>query len=491
MNEVPRDRSTNPFSGGASRDPKFAAYTARRVAHWEKVWSGARPPLGARYRARLAAIYRHLVPPGSRVLELGCGEGDLLAALAPRRGVGVDFSPTAIATARSRHPGCEFVVADAHDLSLAESFDYVVLADLVNDVWDIQALLTNLAAGCTPHTRVVLNYFSHLWQPPLAVARALRLATPLLQQNWVDNEDVENLLRLAGFERLRHSREVLAPLGLPLLSDLLDRYLVRLWPLSRLALTNFVVARPFGVRKPAHAPTVSVVVPARNEAGNIRALFERLPELGAGTELVFVEGGSQDDTAGEIERSIAAHPERQAVLLRQTGRGKGDAVRLGFAHASGELLIILDADLSVAPEDLPRFVAALTEGKAEFANGVRLVYPREAGSMRFLNMVANKLFGAAFSWVLDRPIKDTLCGTKALWREDYHAIERDRRLFGELDPFGDFDLLVGAARRQLKFADIPVRYAERTYGRTNIRRWSDGWKLARMLWVVARRLKCV
>jgi SAM-dependent methyltransferase len=491
MDETPRENLTGRSNGSASRDPKFAEYTARRVAHWESVWSGRRPPLGARYRARVREVYRHLVLPGSRVLEIGCGEGDLLAALAPRRGVGIDFSPTAIAAARRRHPGCEFFVADAHDFALGETFDYVVLADLVNDVWDIQALLTNLAACCTPRTRVVLNYFSHLWQPSLSAARALRLATPLLQQNWVDNEDVANLLQLAGFERLRHSREVLAPLGFPLLSDLLDRYVVRLWPISRLALTNFVVARPSGRPERAHDPTVSVVVPARNEAGNIRALFERVPELGAGTELVFVEGGSGDDTVGEIERSITAHPEREAVLLRQIGRGKGDAVRLGFAHASGDILIILDADLSVAPEDLPRFVAALRDGRAEFANGVRLVYPREAKAMRFLNMVANKLFGAAFSWVLDRPIKDTLCGTKALWREDYRAIERDRRLFGDFDPFGDFDLLVGAARRQLKFADIPVRYAERTYGRTNIRRWSDGWMLARMLFIVARRLKWV
>jgi len=233
------------------------------------------------------------------------------------------------------------------------------------------------------------------------------------------------------------------------------------------------------------------VIAARNEAGNIPAIFERVPELGRETELVFVEGGSRDNTFAAIEQAIAENPQRACQLLKQTGQGKGNAVRLGFQHAKGDLLIILDADLTVPPEDLPRFVAALVTGKTDFANGSRLVYPMEKDAMRSFNLLGNKFFSLAFSWLLGQPIKDTLCGTKALWRTDYETIAANRPYFGEFDPFGDFDLLFGAARQNMKVLDLPVRYRDRTYGTTNIQRWSHGWLLLKMVIFAARRIKFV
>jgi glycosyltransferase involved in cell wall biosynthesis len=242
---------------------------------------------------------------------------------------------------------------------------------------------------------------------------------------------------------------------------------------------------------PTDAPLVSVIVPARNEAGNIEAIFERTPEMGSGTELVFVEGHSRDDTYATIEREIARHPERKSQLLRQTGRGKGDAVRLGFAHARGDVLMILDADLTVAPEDLPRFLDALRSGNGELINGVRLVYPMQKQAMRFFNFLANKFFSLAFSWLLGQSVKDTLCGTKVLSSADYQRIAAQRAYFGDFDPFGDFDLLFGAAKLNLKIVDLPIRYRERTYGTTNIQRWRHGLLLLRMVLFAARRIKFV
>jgi glycosyltransferase involved in cell wall biosynthesis len=213
--------------------------------------------------------------------------------------------------------------------------------------------------------------------------------------------------------------------------------------------------------------------------------------MGRGTELVFVEGHSHDDTHAAIEREIAAHPDRPARLYRQAGRGKGDAVRLGFERARGDVLMILDADLTVPPEDLPRFYAALVSGKGEFINGVRLVYPMEKQAMRFLNLVGNKFFSLAFSWLLGQPVKDTLCGTKVLWHADYRLIEANRAYFGDFDPFGDFDLLFGAARLNLKIVDLPIRYRERSYGTSNIQRWKHGLLLLRMVLFAARRIKFI
>jgi hypothetical protein len=386
-----------------------------------------------------------------------------------------------------------FQVADVHDLSSIQGpFDVVILSDLLNDLWDVQKAIAEVGRLSHPGTRLVLNNYSRLWEQPLEAAARLRLARPTLHQNWLTVEDVANLLYLADFEVVKRWQEVLWPVRTPLVDAAANRYVAKLWPFRHLALTNFIVARPGPRRgKELTGGRVSVVVPARNEAGNIEQIFSRTPEMGAGTEIIFVEGHSKDGTYSAIEQAIAAHPERRAKLFRQTGKGKGDAVRLGFAESTGEVLMILDADLTVAPEDLPRFFDVVRRGDAEFVNGVRLVYPMEKQAMRFFNLLGNKFFSAAFSWLLGQSVKDTLCGTKVLSRANYDRIAANRAYFGDFDPFGDFDLLFGATRLSLRIVDLPIRYRERTYGTTNIQRWSHGWLLLRMVAFAARRLKFV
>jgi SAM-dependent methyltransferase len=466
------------------------AYQLTHSAHWDTVarkrdkWNG----WGGTYHRRLEEVYRFLVSPGLRVLEVGCGFGDLLAALKPARGVGVDFSAEMIQRARAKHPALEFSLADVHDLTGVDGqFDIIVLSDTVNDLWDVQRVLEGMKRFCLPSTRVLINFYSGLWQFPLAVAQWLNLAAPTLAQNWLTPEDLRNMLSLAGFEAVRGWQEILWPLPL---GSLANKFLVRLWPFNELALSNFMIARPQPI--PLHEePSVSVIVPARNESGNIQAIFERTPKMGRSTELVFVEGHSRDDTSAAIEREIAAHPGTKGLLLHQTGVGKADAVRLGFSEAAGEVLMILDADLTVPPEDLPRFYEALRTGRGEFINGVRLVYPMEKEAMQGLNFLGNKFFSLAFTWILGQPIKDTLCGTKVLWRKEYDLIVANRSYFGDFDPFGDYDLIFGAAKLNLKIIDLPIRYRERTYGSTNISRWRHGLLLLRMVAFAARRLKFV
>lgn len=480
---------------GSTTDTAQQEYTLTRIAHWDGVaereeqawdWSGA-------YHARLFEVYRSHIAPGQRVLEIGCGRGDLLAALKPSFGLGVDFSSGMLRRARQRHPELHFAQADAHSLDLGgQTFDVVVVSDVVNDLWDVEIALRQLQRVTHPGSRLVMNFYSRLWEVPLDLTRSVGLSKPLLEQNWLTVQDVENLLRLADFEVTRRWDEILLPLRVAGLEVLANRFLARLWPLDQAALTHFVVARQVP-RSGAVVddPIVSVIVPARNESGNIAAVFERTPEMGAGTELVFVEGHSTDDTYAAIEREMALHPERRARLLRQTGKGKGDAVRLGFSEASGDVLMILDADLTVAPEDLPRFLSALQSGKGEFINGVRLVYPMQKHAMRFFNLLGNKFFSLAFSWLLGQSVKDTLCGTKVLSASDYRRIAEQRDYFGDFDPFGDFDLLFGAARLNLKIIDLPIRYRERTYGTTNIQRWRHGWLLLQMVAFAARRIKFI
>jgi SAM-dependent methyltransferase len=471
-----------------------ADYTRKRRCHWDArcLNKNADAGWGRFYHERITEIFRFLVLPGQRVIEIGCGQGDLLRALDPSIGVGVDFSREMVRVAEQKHPQLRFIHADAHELELDEVFDVIILSDLLNDLWDVQTVFQKVSALAHDHTRVIMNNYSRLWELPLAVTRRFKLAGPTLYQNWLTVDDIDNLLGLAGFQMIRHWSEVLCPLDIPLVERFLNRFLVKLWPFSEGALTNFIVARPLrSVVSEDPKPVVSVIVPARNEAGNISEIVERIPEMGGGTEIVFVEGHSKDDTYRAIEKAIAEHPERRCKLFTQSGEGKGDAVRLGFSEAEGEILMILDADMTVPPEDLPRFYEALASRQGEFINGVRLIYPMEQQAMRFLNLVGNKFFSLVFSGLLGQPIKDTLCGTKVLWKKDYEMIAANRSYFGDLDPFGDFDLILGAARLNLKIVEMPIRYRERLYGVTNIQRWKHGVILLRMAYLAAWRLKFV
>jgi SAM-dependent methyltransferase len=468
-------------------ETKKAEYIQRRQAHWNRIHASGREADGWYYHKYLRHIYSRQVPAGHRVLELGCGGGALLAALKPSFGLGIDFSPYAVQLAGTRHPHLSFEVADAEGFSYqGEPFDYIILSDLVNDLWDVQAMLTHLRRHCHPRTRIILNIYSKLWQLPLQWARRLGLARPLLAQNWLTSEDVQNLMQLAGLEVLRSWPEVLVPAAWPG-AGISNRYLSRLIPFRWLCLTNFYVCRPPSTK--SGTPSCSIIVAARNEAGNIRELIRRIPIICPDQEVVFVEGGSTDDTYLAIEEAIKDGTPYPCRLIRQPGKGKGDAVRAGFDMAKGDILMILDADMTVAPEDLRLFYDAMAEGHGEFINGVRLVYPMEEQAMRFFNLVGNKFFAYAFSWLLGQPVRDTLCGTKVLWRSDYRKIAENRAYFGDFDPFGDFDLLFGAAKLNLKILEIPVRYAARTYGNTNISRWSAGWLLLRMTAFAARKIK--
>jgi ubiquinone/menaquinone biosynthesis C-methylase UbiE len=448
------------------------------------------PQTGARaYRTLLAHYYNLLIPADASVLEIGCGSGELLAQVRAARKTGLDLSATQIAAARLRVPDAEFFVQAGELVDLGDRrFDVIIISDTLNLAADVQHLLERLHLVSHPGTRLLINFQNSLWRPVLSLARLLGLKAEQPQNSWLASSDVLNLLQLAGWSAVCRQGRILVPFSALGLGPLVNRWLAPL--LQWFALTIFIVARPERAG-PARALTVSVVIPARNEAGNIAAAVARTADMGAGTELIFVEGHSRDDTWAQIQKVAAANPSRKIKILQQTGKGKGDAVRAGFAVATGDILMILDADLTMPPEDLPKFYDVLASGRAEFANGVRLVYPMDEKAMQFLNLCANKAFGLIFTWLLGQPVKDTLCGTKVLSRAHYDSIAANRAYFGDFDPFGDFDLLFGAAKLNLKIADVPIRYRERTYGTTNIQRWKHGVLLLRMVLFAARKVKFV
>ncbi|HBB68206.1 MAG: glycosyl transferase [Elusimicrobia bacterium GWA2_56_46] len=442
------------------------------------------------YHSELRDFFRFVIPENASVLEIGSGTGDLLAELKPAQALGLDFSPAMTAAAKRRHPELDFAEDDIESLAATEKFDYVVMQDLLGHLDDIWLAFRNLSKVTGPGSRVAITSYNPLWEPLVILAEAAGLKAKNPRQNWLALADIENLLYLNNYEVIKKGYRFLLPFRIPLLSVFFNKFLAKLPFLKELGMIQFIIARETPARPEIKGYSVSVVVPCRDEAGNMERLFRELPAIGKNTELVFVDGNSSDGTVEKIREEAAKHPEIPVKILLQGGAfGKADAVRKGFDAAAGDVLMILDADLTVVPEDLKKFYTAISEGKGEFINGSRLVYPMEKGAMRFLNMLGNKTFSLIFTWTLGQRIKDTLCGTKVLLRSNYDKIKAGRPYFGDFDPFGDFDLLFGASKLNLKIVEVPVGYKERKYGETKISRFRHGLLLFRMSFVAFTKFK--
>ena len=437
---------------------------------------------------------KFLVGDNMRVLELGCGTGQLLNSLNPSYGMGIDLSSNMISIAQKNYPNLSFIQGDVEDneliSSLQGSFDFIILSDTIGYLDDCEVAFERLHSLCTPDTRLIVSYYSWRWQPILALGEKIGLKMPSSEMNWLSTEDTTGFLHLADFEPVKREWRQLVPRSLFGLGTLINRFIGTLPLIRRLSLRNYLVARPVRDVKLRKTST-TVLIPCRNEKGNIENAVKRLPDFCEDLEILYVEGNSQDGTLDEIHRVIEAYPDKDIKVLVQDGKGKGDAVRKGFDHARGDILMILDADLTVPPEDLTKFYKAISSGKGEYINGTRLVYPMDNQAMRFLNFWANRTFSVLFTWLLNQRLTDTLCGTKVLTKKNYEKIVANRSYFGEFDPFGDFDLIFGATKLNLKIVEVPIRYAAREYGETQISRFQHGWLLLRMVVFAYKKLKII
>jgi SAM-dependent methyltransferase len=438
---------------------------------------------------RIKRLLRYIVEPQSRVLDLRCETGHLLASVSPSCGVGVEISETMVACARKEHPDLQFVQSDPEDFQLNETFDYILFNHIFDTV-DILRAFEHIRQHCNGDTQLVIINYNHLWQPLLDLASKIGLRSRFVEPNWVSENDVRNFLKLAGFQPVHKHRLMLFPKWIPFLSAFLNDFLGRLPGLQRLCLMQVIVARPVLRPQKEEDVTVSVVVPCRNEIGNVRAAVERIPAMGKHTEIIFCDDKSTDGTADEVRRMQSLYPEKDIRLVDGPGICKAENVWTGFREARGDVLMILDADLTVMPEELPIFFRALVNSPASFVNGCRLVYPMREGAMKFANMLGNKVFGLVFSFLLDQRIKDTLCGTKVLWRRDWNRMERTLGTWGIQDHWGDYELLFGASKLHLEIVEAPVHYQERIHGVTKMTRvFFNGLRMLSICWHAWRRLE--
>lgn len=475
MNESPMERNDQFFNHFQELAKNYTAYKNRFSYYWNDINN----------------YFNFFIQDDNTVLEIGCGAGDGLSKLKGKEKTGIDFSPNMLEIAMKQYPDINFQLMDAANITITKQFDVIILSNIIGYLENIQDVLSSLQPLCHAQTKVFIGYYSRLWEPILKFGETIGIKAKVPQQNWLSRNDIENLLYLSGFETFRTNMRMIFPIKIPLFSSFLNKYISKLPLINNLCLNQFLIARPNpNVLKADNQLSTTIVIPARNESGNIEDAILRLPKFGGHQEIIFIEGNSTDDTWQKIQDIQAKYKDTHDIKIgQQPGKGKGDAVRLGYSIATGDILMILDADLTMPPEELPKFYDAITTGKGEFINGSRLVYPMDKEAMRFLNTLGNKFFSWVFSWLLEQPIKDSLCGTKVMFRADYLKLIENRKFFGDFDPFGDFDLLFGAYKLNLKIIDLPIRYRERTYGDTNISRFTNGWMLLRMCWFAAGKIK--
>jgi len=472
--------------------PKALELQNERNRQHQSVWAATRAKWIRRnkyYYECLKRLLRHLVEPGKRVLNIRCQTGFLLDALQPSYGVGLEISPEMVAVARAAHPRFTYYEAFPEDFVAQEKFDYILLCD-VGDIADVQKTLLQLQAACERHTRLLIYTYNDAWELLIAWAQRLHLKIPQTEQNWLSEQDLIGLLTLSGFEWLKTYRSALLPKYVPLLSAFMNRVVAKLPLIGRLCMIEVLVARAIPKPVDSSEVSVSVIVPCKDERGNIEGAVTRMPELGRSTETIFCDDKSTDGTADEVRRMQRLYPQRNIRLVDGPGICKSKNVWTGFEAATGDILLILDADLTVMPEELPYFIHAITRGGAEFVNGSRLVYPIPKEAMKTTNVAGNKFFGAVFSYLLGQRIKDTLCGTKVLWRTDWERIRPMIGTWGTMDRWGDYELLFGAAKLNLRILEQPVHYQERIFGATKMTKvFKHGLIMLRMCVHGFRRLK--
>jgi len=439
------------------------------------------------YHKSLESYLKLLIPEDAKVLEFGCRKGEFLNSLENIDKTGVDYYEFIKHLKKSKSWN---YVDYRHVGGLKKRFDYIILSDTLSELENIQSFIGDIAGFCHDQTKVIVLSYNYLWKPILDLSSFIGLhMKPIKEPNWLTEQDIDNIFSLEHFEKVKSAKFFFFPYNLGILSELLNKYLSRLPVIDRLCLQNVIVYQPL---KGKSEYSVSLVIPARNEAGNIKGVLKKIPVMGKKTEVIFVEGNSKDNTFKAINDEIINYKGPiKASLYKQKGKGKGDAVRMGFSKAKNDLLMILDADLTVDPMELTKFYQAVSDGKGEFVMGSRLVYPMEKQAMRTLNYIGNKFFSITFSYLLGQKVKDTLCGTKVILKENYEKIKKNRSYFGDFDPFGDFDLIFGASKLNLKIIEIPVRYKQRTYGETNISRFKHGLLLLKMSLFAAIKLKFI
>ena len=424
------------------------------------------------YYDAIKAFAKKVVCPGSKVLEVGCATGEILASAKPSIGVGIDISSKMIELARKKFPQYTFIHSAIENFQYPETFDYIIMVDLLDHVYDISDIFESLYKFCHPTTKIIITTINPWWGSLLSFMEKIKAKMPEGEHNFIDRRNLTKIIEFLDFSIFYSGYLLLVPKHIPLISFLANTIGVRTWGINKLSFVQYMLLRPALRNENDLGFGCSVIIPCYNEAENITEAIKRIPKMGRETEIIVVDDGSKDETANTVRKLKNDYPNLKLIEY-SPNKGKGFAVKQGFDLATQEILIILDADMSVAPEELPRFFNLLNQARCNFVNGTRMIYPLQKQAMRFLHLFGNKVFSLIMSFFIEQSLTDTLCGTKALYKKDY------QRMRMGLDRWGDFDLLFGAAKLGNKITEMPVHYRERKAGESKMKTIRHGFQLFR------------
>ncbi len=424
----------------------------------------------AYYYSTIQSFIQRNVRPNSKILEIGCGTGEILASTRPKAGMGIDISPRMVEIAKKKFPQYQFKSTPIEDFHTDEKFDYIIMVDVVDHVYDIMDVFKSVYRLSHPTTKIILTTINPWWDPILMLMEKWGQKMPEGPHNFIEKRNISKILEMMSFSVSYSGYLLLFPKFIPILSYLANTLGVRIWGLNKFSSVQYMVVQPMPENKTDLGLGCSVIIPCHNEEGNIEDAIKRVPKMGKETEIIVINDGSTDKTADKV-RAIQKQYSYLKLIDYSPNKGKGFAVKSGFDAATQEVLMILDADMAVPPEELPRFFEPLNKGICQFVNGSRMVYPMEGQAMRTLNLFGNKLFALLMTFITGQNLTDTLCGTKAFYKKDYAFMEMG------IDKWGDFDLLFGGAKLGCKMVEVPVHYQERKAGKSKMKTFQHGCHL--------------
>ncbi len=359
-----------------------------------------------------------------------------------------------------------------------KKYKTIILTDLFEVSTDILELLSMVNKLLGKDGIIVICSINQKWNRILNLFERLNLKDGNQKRLFINSTIVLNIAKVTGLEFVTQRNKQIFPFRMLGLGSLINNILEILFFPFSFGIRIYSILNQQEKFNEEKKYSKSIIIPAKNEEKNLKPLLNQIPELEEDHEIILAIGDSEDKTY-EVAKEIkeARCWPFEVKVIKQTGKGKANAVWEAVEEASKEVIIILDADISVNPETIVQFNSVIDTGKASFVNGTRLIYGMESGAMRIVNNLGNRIFQYIVSIIIGQKITDSLCGTKVFFRKDFNKIKLWKELVQMKDPFGDFDMIFTAGYFGLKILEIPVRYQARVYGVTQIKRFRDGYKL--------------